>query len=90
MSNTAKNTKRQTQKKVEPKGQRAKPSRIASLFDYFEKARVELGKVSWPTRKEVKTTTIAVLALVAIMSIFLGLVDLILSSVVQSILSLSI
>jgi preprotein translocase subunit SecE len=64
------------------------PSKIQALVTYFEDARVELGKVSWPTRKEVKTTSLAVLALVVFMSIFLGIADLILSKIMASILSI--
>lgn len=64
------------------------PSKIQALGKYFEDAKTELGKVSWPTRKEVKVTSIAVLVLVVVMSIFLGIADLILSKVIESILSI--
>jgi preprotein translocase subunit SecE len=63
------------------------PSKVRALGQYFEDAKVELGKVSWPTRKEVRVTSIAVLALVIIMSIFLGIVDSILARIVELILS---
>ncbi len=63
------------------------PSKIQALGKYFEDAKTELGKVSWPTRKEVKVTSIAVLVLVVVMSIFLGIADLILSKLMESILS---
>jgi len=66
------------------------PSKIQALTTYFEDSKVELGKVSWPTRKEVKVTSIAVLVLVVIMSIFLGIADLILSKIMASILSIGI
>ena len=58
-----------------------------SLGQYFEDAKTELGKVSWPTKKEIKATSIAVLMLVIIMSCFLGLVDVVLSKLVGVILS---
>jgi preprotein translocase subunit SecE len=63
------------------------PSKIQDLIRYFEESKVELGKVSWATRKEVKATSIAVLLLVIVMSIFLGLADLILSKIMEAILS---
>ena len=66
------------------------PSKIHKLTQYFEDAKKELGKVSWPTRKEVKATTLAVLALVGVMSIFLAIVDLILAKIVESILSIGV
>ena len=85
MSNTTNKTK------ASGKGAQEKtPGKFQRVISYFENAYKELGKVSWPTKKEVKTTALAVLALVCVMSIFLGLVDLILSKVIQSILSLSI
>lgn len=65
-------------------------SKIKDLVQYFKDARTELGKVSWPTKKEVKATSLAVLILVVIMSCFLGLVDLILSTIVEAILSIGL
>lgn len=64
--------------------------KIRALGQYFEDAKSELGKVSWPTRKEVKATSIAVLLLVVIMSIFLGLVDIVLAKIVEVILSIGL
>ena len=66
------------------------PSKIQELVRYFEDAKVELGKVSWATRKEVKVTSIAVLILVVIMSIFLGIADLILAKIMEAILSIGL
>lgn len=66
------------------------PSKIQALTTYFEDAKTELGKVSWPTRKEIKVTSIAVLILVVIMSIFLGFADLLLAKIMESILSMGL
>ncbi|MCL1915803.1 MAG: preprotein translocase subunit SecE [Desulfovibrionaceae bacterium] len=57
---------------------------------YFEESRTELKKVTWPTRTEVRVTTLAVLILVAIMSIFLGVIDYALVRIVQIITSLGV
>ena len=65
-------------------------SKVRALGQYFEDAKSELGKVSWPTRKEVKATSIAVLILVVIMSIFLGIVDVLLAKIVEVILSIGL
>ncbi len=62
-------------------------SKVQELIRYFENARTELGKVSWPTQREVKVTSIAVLVLVVVMSFFLGIVDLLLAKIMQAILS---
>jgi preprotein translocase subunit SecE len=66
----------------------AVPSKITSLIRYVEDARTELGKVSWPTKKEVRTTSLAVLFLVVVMSIFLGLVDFLFAGLMQVILGI--
>ena len=63
-------------------------SKVQDLTKYFEDSRVELSKVSWATRKEVKTTSIAVLILVVVMAIFLGLADVMLSKLSEFILTL--
>ena len=61
--------------------------KIAALREYFEEARAELKKVTWPTAKEAKVTSMAVLALVVVMALFLGLVDLGLTKIVELILT---
>jgi preprotein translocase subunit SecE len=62
-------------------------SRIRSLIRYFEDARSELGKVSWPTVKEVRVTSFAVLVLVVLMSLFLGLADFLFANLMDVILT---
>ncbi|MDR0828190.1 MAG: preprotein translocase subunit SecE [Desulfovibrio sp.] len=64
-------------------------SRIRGFTHYLENARAELEKVSWPIRKEVQATSLAVLALVVIMAIFLGLADILLSKIMEAILSIA-
>lgn len=46
---------------------------------YFRETIGELRKVNWPTRQEATSLTIVVLIVVAVMSTFLGLLDLIFS-----------
>ena len=65
-------------------------SKVRALGQYFEDAKSELGKVSWPTKKEIKATSIAVLILVVIMSFFLGIVDILLTKIVGAILSVGL
>jgi preprotein translocase subunit SecE len=42
---------------------------------FLSDAKVELKKVTWPTRKELLSTTAIVIVLVIIISLFLGIVD---------------
>ena len=62
-------------------------ARVRSLIRYFEDARNELGKVSWPTVKEVRVTSIAVFVLVVLMSLFLGLADFLFANLMDVILT---
>lgn len=57
------------------------------LIHYIEASRAELRKVTWPTIKETRKATLAVLGFVAVMAILLGLIDLGLSNLIKAILS---
>ncbi len=61
-------------------------SKFVQLKAFLEESRAEIRKVTWPTRKETTATSIAVLVLVFVMSLFLGIVDLGLTKLVGYIL----
>ncbi|WP_027185825.1 preprotein translocase subunit SecE [Desulfovibrio inopinatus] len=61
--------------------------KIAQAKQFFEESKVELKKVTWPTRKETTTTGTAVFVLVVVFSLFLGVTDLSLSKLIELILS---
>jgi len=61
--------------------------RIGQAKEFFEQAKVELKKVTWPTREETVKTGIAVLVFSVVMAIYLGVVDMVLSRLVALILS---
>lgn len=52
-------------------------------LQFIQQVRSEVGKVTWPTRREVVTTTIMVFILATITSIFFFLVDLLIRSGLQ-------
>jgi preprotein translocase subunit SecE len=58
----------------------------STLNSYVRNARIELSKVIFPTKAQVKQAFIAVVVVVAFVSIFLALVDLIMSSSLSAIL----
>lgn len=60
---------------------------FVTFRDYLTESRAEIKKVTWPTKKEARVTSLAVLVLVAVMSIFLGLVDLGWAKIIELILS---
>jgi preprotein translocase subunit SecE len=55
---------------------------------FVDEVRQEVSKVSWPTPKEVWVTTIMVLIMVTITSIFFMLADLTIGGIVQWVLAL--
>ena len=46
-----------------------------AVVRYFRETRLELGKVSWPTRREALNLTIIVLVVTSSMAVFLGSLD---------------
>ncbi len=63
------------------------PNPFVRFSRYVEDSKAELRKVTWPTLKETRKATLAVLGFVAVMAVILGLVDLGLSALSTSILS---
>jgi preprotein translocase subunit SecE len=49
---------------------------MANPLQFMQQVRTEVGKVVWPTRREVLLTTMMVLALATVTSVFFFLVDL--------------
>jgi preprotein translocase subunit SecE len=45
-------------------------------FQFLQQTRAEIGKVVWPTRREVMLTTIMVFIMAALTATFFSLVDL--------------
>jgi preprotein translocase subunit SecE len=54
---------------------------------FFNDVKLEMAKVSWSTRDELIGSTIVVIVSLAILSIFIGVCDVVLSSVVNIIMS---
>jgi preprotein translocase subunit SecE len=59
---------------------------VQKSIQFLREVKIELKKVTWPTRKQTMGSTVVVLILVAIISLFLGMVDLGLSSLVRVVL----
>ena len=45
------------------------------LVNFLQEVRVELGKVSWPTRQQLTVYTLAVVGMSLFLAIFLGSLD---------------
>jgi preprotein translocase subunit SecE len=55
---------------------------------FLQEVRQEVGKVTWPTRNETLVSTVMVLVMVVIASVFFLLADQIIAMVVQLVLSI--
>jgi preprotein translocase subunit SecE len=55
--------------------------------EFLEECWAELKKVHWPSRKETRAATLVVIVGVVVVAVYLGLVDLVLSWIVQQALS---
>ena len=45
------------------------------LINFLKEVRVELGKVTWPTREELRESTFVVIVTVLVITVFIGAVD---------------
>lgn len=64
----------------------AEPNIVQKSVQFLREVKIELKKVTWPTRKQTFGSTIVVIVLVMIISLFLGLVDVSLSKLMQAVL----
>ncbi|EAH6419835.1 preprotein translocase subunit SecE [Campylobacter coli] len=58
---------------------------MEKLITYFKLSKVELRKVIFPLKEQVRNAYITVFVVVAVISLFLALVDWIISSIVSAI-----
>ena len=59
---------------------------LSKSIQFLREVKVELKKVTWPTRKQTVGSTIVVIILVMVIAFFLGAVDIGLSSLVKVVL----
>lgn len=67
--------------------QTGEPNFFQKAVDFLTEVKVELKKVTWPTRKQVTGTTIVVIVFVFVVAAFLGLFDFGLAKLVQVVLT---
>ena len=56
---------------------------ISKAIEFLSEVKGEVKKVTWPSRKEALGGTAVVLVVVFLMALFLGIIDAILSKIVQ-------
>lgn len=59
---------------------------MQNVKSFLESVKLELGKVTWPTKKETMATTGVVITIVVIISFYLGLCDVVLAKLIRLIL----
>lgn len=67
----------------------ARTGPVQALREYVKDVRVEMTKVSWPTREELRRHTLVVVIMVMILSAFTGIVDRGLSFAFEALLKLA-
>ncbi|MBI9086398.1 MAG: preprotein translocase subunit SecE [Desulfobacterales bacterium] len=63
-----------------------KPNFVNQSVQFLREVKVELKKVAWPTRKQTIGSTVVVIVLVMIVSLFLGVVDFGLNNLIRVVL----
>ena len=59
---------------------------LAKTNKFLQEVKVELGKVTWPARKETVATTWIVVVIIVLISLYLGACDVILAKLMRLIL----
>lgn len=68
-------------------GKQPKQSVFSKAIQFLREVKVELKKVAWPSRKQTLGSTAVVIALVMLISLFLGVVDMGLSTLIRFVLN---
>ena len=59
---------------------------LAKTKNFIDEVKTELGKVTWPTRKETIATTWVVVVIIFLISLYLGACDVVLAKLMKLIL----
>ena len=63
--------------RAEPTAEKSavRPGIFTAANEYIKDVRIEMSKVSWPTREELRESTLVVIVMVFVIAIFIGIVD---------------
>jgi len=76
----------ETPKTTKPSGRMLQLAFLAKSTQFLREVKIELKKVTWPSKKEALASTAVVIIIVVIISAFLGLVDMGLSNLIRFVL----
>ena len=71
----AKPARGRSQQKPQQKAKANRPAEKKGFMKFLRDVRVEMGKVTWPTRKDLAQSTLVVLVAVAIATAYTGVLD---------------
>ena len=77
---------KKTAVQAKSKAANAEPNLVQKALQFLLEVKIELKKVAWPSRKQTMGSTVVVIVLVFIISVFLGVVDFGLTSIVNMVL----
>jgi preprotein translocase subunit SecE len=60
---------------------------LGKAKNFLSEVKVEVKKVTWPSRKDAMGGTMVVMVVVLIISIFLGIIDTLLSKIVEALIA---
>lgn len=60
---------------------------FSKLVTFLKEVNTEMKKVTWPSRKEISGSTVVVIVSVAIVALYLGVVDSILQMIIMRLVS---
>ena len=60
---------------------------LGKAKDFLIEVKVEVKKVTWPSRKDAMGGTMVVMVVVLIIAVFLGIIDTILSKIVEALIT---
>ena len=63
-----------------------KRKKMDKITKFIKDARIEIEKVIFPTKNEIKQSFLSVFVVVTVVSLFLSIIDLVMSSVLKSVL----
>jgi preprotein translocase subunit SecE len=71
----AKPARAKSQQKPQARAKAARPAEKKGFMKFLRDVRVEMGKVTWPTRKDLAQSTLVVLVAVAIATVYTFALD---------------
>ncbi len=84
----AKPARTRSQQKPQQKAKANKPAEKKGFMKFLRDVRVEMGKVTWPTRKDLAQSTLVVLVAVAIAAVYTFALDEVFAQVVDAVVKL--